>query len=81
VRHLSEIHVVSPFASTVTPKEFDWAQPLGKSKTSVAERNARSFVLERASSDMGGTPMPRGTGVSPVGSRDRSSKQKAHGAE
>ena len=26
-------------------------------------------------SDMGGTPMPRGTGVPPVGSRDGSSKQ------
>jgi hypothetical protein len=34
VGHLSEIHVVSPFASTVTPEEFDWAQPLSKSKTS-----------------------------------------------
>jgi hypothetical protein len=33
------------------------------------------FILERVSSDMGGTPLPRGTGVSPVGSRDGSSKQ------
>jgi hypothetical protein len=30
---------------------------------------------------MGETPMPRGTGVSPVGSRDRSAKQKTMGIQ
>ncbi len=35
-----------------------------------AARPAHAFVLEPSASDMGGTPMPRGTGVPPVGSPD-----------
>ena len=38
---------------------------------------AQAFVLEQSSSDMGGTPMPRGTGVSPVDSPDGASIQEA----
>jgi hypothetical protein len=36
---------------------------------------AQSFVLAQSSSDMGGTPMPRGTGVPPVGLPDGASIQ------
>jgi len=36
----------------------------------------RSYVLDRSSSDMGGTPMPRGTGVPPVGPSDSVAKQE-----
>ena len=38
---------------------------------------ARALVLAQSSSDMGGTPMPRGTGVPPVGSPDGVSIQTA----
>ena len=42
-----------------------------------AVARAQAFVLEQSSSDMGGTPMPRGTGVSPVDSPDGASIQEA----
>jgi anti-sigma factor RsiW len=47
------------------------------SRPTPAAPGAQSFVLAQSSSDMGGTPMPRGTGVSPVGSSDGASIQKA----
>jgi hypothetical protein len=42
---------------------------------------ARALVLEQSYSDMGGTPMPRGTGVPPVGSPDGVSIPKAVAAQ
>jgi len=42
---------------------------------------ARALVLEQSYSDMGGTPMPRGTGVPPVGSPDGVSIAKAVAAQ
>jgi hypothetical protein len=65
------------------------AEAAGRLAATVAERIAadgaqarplslpQSFVLEQSSSDMGGTPMPRGTGVPPVVLTDGASKQKA----
>jgi hypothetical protein len=47
------------------------------SRPAPAAAPAQASVLEQSSSDMGGTPMPRGTGVSPVGSPDGVSIQKA----
>ena len=41
-----------------------------------AHGEVRSFVVAQSSSDMGGTPMPRGTGVPPVGSSNSAAKQK-----
>jgi radical SAM superfamily enzyme YgiQ (UPF0313 family) len=46
-------------------------------RTILAGRSpAPDFVLRPSSSDMGGTPMPRGTGVPPVDSSERTPKQK-----
>jgi hypothetical protein len=46
-----------------------------------AVAQAQAFVLGQSSSDMGGTPIPRGTGVPPAGSSDGASTQKAVAAQ